>query len=150
MEPFLRFKELFTDNKIKVSKKYEAALEKEAIKWFTGNFTAKFGTRSHDNNEYGWAYTCGCLSFSVKGLGEGSNGSYYYKFILRMIHCQLWNQKEWREGLKYGRYCKDSKMKLTNNNYRDANPYPEVNFYSNEAWDAGYVMGLSNFRFKLK
>lgn len=147
MQEFKKFKELFTSKDIKTSKKYNAGLEKEALEWFKQNFGATFGstTRCDTKDIITWHYSCGMLSFGVPPMGD-----YYYNFIIQMVHFEFWKTKEWKEGFKYGLYCGKSKMKLSNKNYRDANPYPDWNFYSSDAWDAGYIMGLSKFSFKKK
>ena len=144
MKEFKRFPELFYDRK-KETKKYTTLLQKEAKEWFEDNFSATFGSTTRIGCEkiFTWHFTCGMLSFGIPSLG-----TYHYKFIIKMIHFELWKTKEWREGFKYGRFCDKTEPKHTNDNYRDANPYSEIKFYSNDAWDAGYVMGISNYSFK--
>lgn len=144
MKEFTRFKDLFIDRNM-VTKKFISVLQKDALKWYQDNFGAIFGSTSNvDSPEITWHYSIGMLSFGAKRLGA----DYYFPFIIRMIHFERWKLKEWKEGFKYGKLCSTSKMKLTNHNYRDANPYAEHDFYRNDVWDAGYIMGLSNFSFK--
>jgi hypothetical protein len=144
MQEFKRFQELFISKEVKTTKKYNDSIEKEALDWFKKEFGATFGTttRCDTKNFITWHYSTGLLMFGIPKIG-----SYHYKFIIMMIHFQYWKVKEWEEGYLYGQYCGKSKMKVRNNNYRDANPYTENNFYHNKAWDAGYMMGLSNFLF---
>ncbi len=148
---FNDFKDLFRISYMK--KKEEAVLEKSAKKWWVENFGATFGSTSSrlsDSNgvmakdKLTWHYSAGMLMFGVPELGD-----YHYPFIIMMIHFQKWNLKEWKDGYKYGKYCRTSKEELTNHNYRDANPYNNVRFYSNKAWDTGYIMGLDAFKFKI-
>lgn len=136
-----------------MNKKEKSILEKSAKKWWEENFGATYGsTTSHLSDSNGvlakekltWHYSGGMLMFGIPSMGD-----YYYPFIIKMIHFQKWNLKEWRDGYKYGKHCRTSGEKLTNNNYRDANPYNRVSFYSQDAWDAGYIMGLSSFKFKI-
>lgn len=143
LKEFARFQELFNKG-VKTSKKYDSALQDEAKKWFEENFNAVFGSTSRCDDPGGlvWHFSIGSLMVGCKPLG-----CYYYKFIIKMIFFELWDLKEWREGFKYGRHCMKAQPELTNDNYRNGNPYPEQNFYSRAAWDAGYIMGLYNFSF---
>ncbi len=144
MEIFENFKDLFIPHRVKVLKKYESEIEKKALSWFKKNFDASFGSTTNCNTKsiITWHYSAGLLMFGIPPVGD-----YMYHFVIKMIHFEHWQTKEWKEGFKYGKFCSKSDMKVTNDNYRDGNPYAEQNFYSREAWDAGYIMGLSNYSF---
>lgn len=143
MKDFSKFQMLFIPHDVKILSREQKLLEKEAMKWFKEHFIVVFGstTRCDTKDKITFHYSVGLLTFGFPGLGD-----YYYKFLFKMIHFEKWQLKEWKEGFAYGKYCSKSKMKLRDNNYRDGNPYKD--FYRNEVWDCGYMMGLYNFSFK--
>ena len=143
MKQFERFQELFIPKNINVTKKHQKDLQKDALKWFKDQFGASFGSTTNINTKdvITWHYTSDLLMFGVPEIGD-----YVYSFIIKMIHFDRWALKEFYEGYGYGQICSKSKMKPTNFNYRDGNPYSD--FYRNQVWDAGYICGLSNFSFK--
>lgn len=145
IEDFHLFKMLFIPNEVKTLKKDIKRLEKESFNWFKKYFNTVFGTttRCDTKDVITYHYSVGLLMFGIPSLGD-----YYYKFIIEMIHYENWQLKEWKDGFMYGKYCAKSKMKVRDNNYRDGNPYSETDFFRRSAWDAGYIMGLSNFSFK--
>lgn len=142
--PFKSFQKLFIPTDIKILKKEKNILEKEAMDWFKKYFNPVFGSTTNCNTKEVVTYYC---AGSLLHFGFPNLGDYHYKFILRMIHFELWQTKEWKEGFKYGKFCMKSDMPLSNDNYRDANPYTDIDFYRSSAWDCGYIMGLSNFSF---
>ncbi len=83
-------------------------------------------------------------------FGVPQIGDYYYKFIIKAIHFKFFNTKEYKQGYLYGQKCSKSKMKISNTNYRDANPHTLIDFYSRSAWDCGYIFGLVNYKFDTK
>jgi len=145
MKPFERYQDLFLN--IKTSKKFDNQLEKEALKWFKENFGAVFGstTNCDTKNRISYHYSAGTLMFGVPNIGD-----YYYNFIMKAIHFKYFNVRAYNIGYAYGQKCSKSKMKISNTNYRDGNPFAKVEFYNHSAWDCGYIFGLSNYRFDLR
>ncbi len=136
MTPFLRFKDLFLiehPTSVKLSKKFLLDLEKQSIKWYEDNFNAKYDLTKASPHR--WYYTAGMATFEVQGLG-----AYTFRFIMQMMHFEFWNVPQFKEGFMYGR--KGVKTEVS----RDDNPY-KSNFFYESAWDAGYICGLSNFKF---
>ena len=138
---FTQFKELFIPEK---SKKATKELEKNALKWFKSEFNAIFGSTTNCMTEkyITWHYSINKLMFGIPSLGD-----YHFKFVIKMIHFEHWQLKEWKEGFRFGREVHKGIYTMGNSKLRDANPYSETNFYSNIAWDTGYIMGLSNYKF---
>lgn len=144
MKEFTKFQHLFVPHDVKTLKKYESALEKEALQWYKDNFKAVFGsTTSNQDVKFTWHWSVGMLMFGIKGLGD-----YHYKYVIMMIHFEHWKNNEWRTGFAFGRKVEKENITLKESPLRDANPYSEeTNFYNHYAWDAGYMMGLYNLSF---
>jgi hypothetical protein len=141
MKEFERFKDLFYCSNIK---KYNTALENKCLKWWKDNFNSVFGTttRCDTKTVLSWHWSLSTLCFGIPKLGD-----YHYAFVIKMIHFEYWQVKEWKEGFKYGRRVIRENITPTNNSCRDGNPYSKIQFYSHDAWDAGYIQGLDNYHF---
>lgn len=138
MNVFSRFNDLHLLNskKIKLSKKFNTQLEKDAIKWFEITFGAVY--HPHGPEPYKWHYSGGTLCFT------SSLGDYYYSFVIKMTHYQFFKDRHFVEGFNYARKCLTDNISTS----RDDNPYKKVCYFYDDAWDAGYICGLSNFKFK--
>ena len=99
-EPFKYFQHLFIPSEIKTIKKQNTIIEKEAIEWYKKHFSASFPT--NPEGKFGWGYSGRLLMFSAPEIG-----CYYYKFIVEMIHFEMWAGEEWKGGFEYGRKCAD-------------------------------------------
>lgn len=66
-------------------------------------------------------------------LADAPFGEYGWEFCVAMEQEKIWNFKEFKEGLEFG--------KNPNEPFRDANPYNERS--RKRSWDCGYIFGLS-------
>jgi len=135
MEEFDEFEDLYVERKPKEN----LVFEKRALKWFKNNFNAVFGSDCNTKEKPLWYYTCGILIFGLPNIGE-----YNYKFIIEILHLQLWKEEICKEGFDFGFRIRNKEE--FNHNGRDSNPY-EKGTYDYQKWDCGYISGLGGFSF---
>lgn len=137
MKEFSRFQDLFRTGYD--TKKYETQLEKEAIKWFVDEFVAKFGNvvspvPSGNKSKYRWAYNAGTLLFYDALAG----GGYHYKWIIARLHFRFWKTPAYLQGYRYSK-------KAGGRSRWSKNPYTEIDFVNDTAWDCGYSDGITAY-----
>jgi hypothetical protein len=75
-------------------------------------------------------------------MAKAPYGTYIYHFAVEIEQHRRWNLPAFSDGRKFGRSGKETLPGGTKT-WRDANPYPRMARDFHIAWDAGYILGLS-------
>jgi hypothetical protein len=132
---FKYFQTLFLeDPKIKITKKNQIAIEKEAIAWLK-LFGGRYGTKSRSGTPPGlyYYYTPPNILIFETPL-DGLSGGYHYRHIIKMYHFAKWQTPSFIEG-----------NNTTIETKRSDCPYPEADFYNHDAWNLGFTLKIYKY-----